>query len=70
MKRRNIVEGHVPAADVKQLLTWKLKAVGLAVQGMRAGSPGMENGDRKKPYEIFLIDEYGRAPASAHYPKT
>ena len=39
-----VVEGHVPAADVKRLLTQKPKVRGLAVPGMPLGSPGMEQG--------------------------
>jgi hypothetical protein len=36
------LEGHVPADDVKRLLREKPRAIGLAVPGMPAGSPGME----------------------------
>jgi hypothetical protein len=39
-----IVEGHVPAADVKRLLREKPKVRGIAVPGMPIGSPGMEQG--------------------------
>ncbi|HET8770088.1 MAG TPA: DUF411 domain-containing protein [Gemmatimonadaceae bacterium] len=39
-----VVEGHVPAADVKRLLSEKPKVRGLAVPGMPVGSPGMEQG--------------------------
>lgn len=39
-----IVEGHVPAEDVKKLLATKPKVRGLAVPGMPIGSPGMEQG--------------------------
>lgn len=38
-----LVEGHVPAADVKRLLKEKPKAIGIAVPGMPPGSPGMES---------------------------
>jgi len=30
-------------------------AIGLAVPGMPAGSPGMEMGDRFTPYEVLLV---------------
>jgi hypothetical protein len=36
-----LIEGHVPAADVRALLARRLKAAGLAVPGMPAGTPGM-----------------------------
>lgn len=39
-----VLEGHVPAADVKRLLKEKPKVRGLAVPGMPIGSPGMEQG--------------------------
>ena len=39
-----LLEGHVPAADVKRLLAQKPKVRGLAVPGMPVGSPGMEQG--------------------------
>lgn len=48
-----VVEGHVPAADVKRLLHTRPAGVkGLAVPGMPVGSPGMEVGDRKEPYKV------------------
>jgi hypothetical protein len=37
-----VVEGHVPAADIRKLLTKKPKVAGIAVPGMPMGSPGME----------------------------
>lgn len=36
------VEGHVPAADIKELLREKPKARGLAVPGLPMGAPGRE----------------------------
>ena len=48
-----VVEGHVPAADVKALLARPPKGiVGIAVPGMPAGSPGMEMGGRRDDYEV------------------
>ena len=49
-----VIEGHVPAADVKRLLSSRPDALGLAVPGMPSGSPGMENGMRD-PYDVLLI---------------
>lgn len=63
------VEGHVPAAEIRRLLALRPKAAGLAVPSMPAGSPGMEYGDRKDPYEVLLIDRNGRASVFARYPK-
>lgn len=65
-----VVEGHVPAAEIKRLLVTKPSAIGLAVPGMPVGSPGMEYGDRKDPYDVYLIDKTGRETIFAHYPKS
>lgn len=50
-----VVEGHVPAADIRRLLAEAPKAAGLAVPGMPIGSPGMEQGSRKDPYAVILF---------------
>jgi hypothetical protein len=63
-----VIEGHVPAADVKKLLSAKPTALGLAVPGMPQGSPGMEVGSRNDPYDVLLIDTRGRKTAFSHYP--
>ncbi|GGH15006.1 hypothetical protein GCM10007036_14690 [Alsobacter metallidurans] len=56
-----VLEGHVPAAEVKRLLAEKPKARGLAVPGMPSGSPGMEvaNGNLDT-YEIVQFGPEGR----------
>lgn len=65
-----VVEGHVPAAEIKRLLAAKPSAIGLAVPGMPVGSPGMEYGDRKDPYDVYLIDKSGRETVFARYLKS
>ncbi|UCG95955.1 MAG: DUF411 domain-containing protein [Burkholderiales bacterium] len=52
-----VVEGHVPAADVKRLLSEKPKATGIAVPGMVQGSPGMEQGRAPERYDVVLFGE-------------
>lgn len=55
-----VIEGHVPAADIKRLLAQKPKgAVGLSVPGMVAGSPGMEVPGRSDRYQVMLIKKDG-----------
>ena len=51
-----LVEGHVPATDVKRLLKERPEAIGLTVPGMPVGSPGMEvpSGQRES-YEVMLL---------------
>lgn len=53
------IEGHVPAEDIKRLLTEKPVAIGLAVPGMPIGSPGMEMDGRRDPYDVRLIARDG-----------
>lgn len=49
-------EGHIPSKYIAQFLANPPKgAIGLAVPGMPAGSPGMEMGDRFSPYDILLV---------------
>ena len=51
-----VIEGHVPAADVKQLLAaTPVKTMGIAVPGMPAGSPGMEMGGRVDRYDVIAF---------------
>lgn len=59
-----VVEGHVPADLVQKLLKEKPKVVGLAVPGMPAGSPGMEQGS-KEPYEVLTFDAAGKTSVYA-----
>ena len=54
-----VIEGHVPAADIKKLLSNKSDIHGLSVPGMPMGSPGME-GPRKDNYDVLAIDKHGR----------
>ncbi len=54
-----VVEGHVPAGDVKKLLQTKPQAAGLAAPGMPAGSPGMEMGGKKANFSVLLFDKQG-----------
>ncbi|MEG6507509.1 DUF411 domain-containing protein [Methyloligella sp. 2.7D] len=61
-----IVEGHVPAADVKRLLAEKPDAIGLTVPGMPIGSPGMEGPD-PEPYDVLLIKRDGTTEVFAHH---
>ena len=50
-----VVEGHVPAQDIKRLLAEKPAVKGIAVGGMPTGSPGIEMGDQKEPYEVMAF---------------
>ncbi|MEE3116566.1 MAG: DUF411 domain-containing protein [Pseudomonadota bacterium] len=63
-----VIEGHVPASDIHRLIADAPKARGLSVPGMPVGSPGMEMGDRKDPYQVLLFNEAGQTRVfSAHH---
>lgn len=64
-----VLEGHVPAAEVKRLLASKPKAIGLAVPGMPPSAPGMDVPGRKDPYDVLLIGPEGQSSVFATYPK-
>ena len=53
-----IIEGHVPANVVKDLLRKRPPVLGLAVAGMPAGSPGMES-DTPEPYNVVAFNAKG-----------
>lgn len=61
-----VVEGHVPAADIRRLLKEKPRVLGLAVPSMPLGSPGME-GERSILYDTLLVGENGSAKVFAHH---
>lgn len=63
-----VVEGHVPAADVKRLLAERPDARGLVLPGMPMGSPGMEMPDgRVMSYTVELLDADGGTRAFAEH---
>ncbi len=52
-----VIEGHVPAADIRRLLKEKPNAVGLAVPGMVPSSPGMAG--PRTAYDTLLVGRDG-----------
>ena len=54
------VEGHVPAADIQRLLREKPQVAGISVPGMPMGSPGMEQGGRKEPFDVIAFTKDGK----------
>jgi hypothetical protein len=58
---RYVIEGHVPADLIKKLVAGKSTTIlGLAVPGMPVGSPGMEMGSRKDPYDVIAFTRDGK----------
>jgi hypothetical protein len=62
-----VVEGHVPAADIQRMLKEKPKIAGIAVGGMPVGSPGMEVGSRKDPYDVVAFTRDGSTHVFARH---
>lgn len=62
-----VVEGHVPAQELRRLLREKPKARGLAVPGMPVGSPGMEMGHARDAYDVLLVLPDGKARVYQSY---
>ena len=65
-----VLEGHVPAREIRQLLREKPKALGLAVPGMPMGSPGMEMGGTGDAYNVMLVLHDGSSRVYKSYPAT
>ena len=61
-----VIEGHVPAEDVKRLLEERPEIAGLAVPAMPIGSPGME-GPNPEPYDVIAFTEEGSAHTYASH---
>jgi hypothetical protein len=57
-----VVEGHVPAADIKKLLAERPSAKGLAAPGMPQSAPGMD-----KPGEPYTVTLFGTPAGNRTY---
>ena len=66
-----VIEGHVPAADIRRLLKERPVALGLSVPGMPIGSPGMDGPEykgRKDAFDVLLVQKDGSAKSFQAYP--
>ena len=66
-----VIEGHVPAADIRRLLKERPVALGLSVPGMPIGSPGMDGPEykgRKDAFDVLLVQKDGTAKSFQAYP--
>ena len=61
------VEGHVPAADIQKLLKERPKVTVISVPGMPIGSPGMEQGGMKEPYDTVAFTKGGAKTVFARH---
>jgi hypothetical protein len=60
-----VIEGHVPAADVRRLLAERPRAAGLAAPGMPPSSPGMDIPGT--PYQVVLFGGAGSSRVWARH---
>jgi hypothetical protein len=61
-----VVEGHVPAEDIKRMLKEQPAIAGIAAPGMPQGSPGMEQGS-KEPYDVVSFTKDGKTAVYAKH---
>lgn len=61
-----VIEGHVPATDIRRLLKERPDVAGLAVPGMPMGSPGME-GPRQEHYDVLTFSRTGETTVFSRY---
>lgn len=63
-----VIEGHVPAQDIKRLLAVESDIQLLAVPGMPSGGPGMDTaGARKDSFTVFSMDSQRRVSSFNQY---
>ena len=63
-----LIEGHIPAADIKRLLEERPDARGLVLPGMPLGSPGMEVPEgQQQPYTVELVRRDGTTEPFAQH---
>ena len=65
---RYVIEGHVPAPDLRRLLATAPKGViGIAVPGMPTGAPGMEAPGRADRYDVLAFAADGSTKLFARH---
>jgi hypothetical protein len=63
-----LIEGHVPASDIKRLAKEQPRVIGLAVPGMPSGTPGMAPpGAKIAGFEVVAFQLDGTTRAFARY---
>jgi hypothetical protein len=62
-----VIEGHVPAVDIKALLKLKPTIIGISVPGMPVGTPGMEMGTQADAYNVVGFDKNNEVQIFNHY---
>jgi len=63
-----VIEGHVPAQDIKRLLSEESNIRLLTVPGMPSGSPGMDMpGATKQGFKVFSVSEDNKVDVYQSY---
>jgi hypothetical protein len=62
-----VIEGHVPAEEIKRLLAEQPTVTGITVPGMPVGTPGMESGDERESFTVFSFDKQGNSEVFNRY---
>jgi hypothetical protein len=63
-----LIEGHVPASDIRRLLAERPRTAGLAVPGMPPLTPGMAPADTKpRDFEVFSFQLDGSTKLFARH---
>ncbi len=62
-----VIEGHVPPEDIWRLLRERPAIAGIGVAGMPVGSPGMEQGSIKDPYDVIAWTKDGSTSVYARH---
>lgn len=62
-----VIEGHVPAEDIRRLLAERPSIRGLVLPGKPVGSPGME-GMTTESFEVLALDNSGGVTVFATHP--
>lgn len=63
-----VIEGHVPADDIKRIIRDRPDIAGLSVPRMPVGTPGMEMGGRWDPFDVYHFTSDGEAGVFRSYP--
>ncbi len=63
-----VIEGHVPASDIRRLLEEKPDVAGLTAPGMPLHSPGMQPpGEKPRGYDVLSFDKQGKTKVFSSY---
>ncbi len=63
-----VIEGHVPADDIKRLLRERPDVMGLTAPGMPQHSPGMQPpGEKPRGYSVLMFDKEGHTRVFTRY---